>query len=113
MLVLRSLGAIVAGFLTVVLFSVATDTILERTGIFPSASAGAYGTSLLALALLYRTIYTILGGFITAYLAPQKPMRLVSILGILGTLAGIGGAVAGWNLSAHWYPIALALFAFP
>jgi hypothetical protein len=40
-------------------------------------------------------------------------MKHVFILGVLGTLGGIAGVIAGWNLSQHWYPIALAVTAFP
>lgn len=40
-------------------------------------------------------------------------MKHVKILGVIGTLGGITGIFAGWNLSDHWYPIALAVTAFP
>ncbi len=109
MIYLKSAGAIIAGFLTVVVFSIVTDKVLEASGVFPPMLS----TAMLAFALLYRTIYTVLGGYITAWLAPEKPMRLVYILAILGTLGGVGGAIAGWNLSEHWYPVALAVLAFP
>jgi hypothetical protein len=35
---LKSIGAVVGGFLTVVILSVGTDTVLEQMGIFPSIS---------------------------------------------------------------------------
>ncbi len=31
----------------------------------------------------------------------------------LGQLSGIAGVVFGWNLSAHWYPIMIAITAIP
>lgn len=112
--ILKSIGAVVAGFLTVVLLSIGTDWVVEHLGIFPPPSAeGLYITWMLVLALAYRTIFTVAGGYVTAWLAPSNPMRLVIILGILGTLGGIGGVIGGWNLSAHWYPIAIAVLAFP
>lgn len=111
---LKSVGAVLAGFLVVVVLSMGTDWALETFGIFPPASdQGLYITWMLALALFYRTVYTILGGYMTATLAPGRPMRHVYVLGFLGTLGGIAGVVAGWNLSDHWYPIALAVLAFP
>ena len=114
MYIMKSVGAVGAGFLIVVVLSVGTDWVLETLGIFPPASEqGLFISWMLAVALLYRTIYTILGGYMTARLAPDKPMRLVYVLGVLGTLGGIAGVVAGWNLSDHWYPIALAVLAFP
>jgi hypothetical protein len=114
MAILKSIGAIVGGFLTVVLLSVGTDYIVEYFGIFPPASEqGLYVAWMLALALIYRTIYTVLGGYVTAKLAPVNPMRHVVMLGVLGTLGGIAGVIVGWNLSSHWYPMALAVLAFP
>jgi len=42
----------------------------------------------------YRQYYTVVGGYVTAALAPDPPMRYVIILGLigltLGTLAAIG-----------------------
>ncbi len=111
---LKSIGAVFAGFVTVVILSVATDSALEAADIFPPiSSAGLFVTWMLALALFYRTVYTVLGGYVTARLAPSNPMRHVMILGIIGTVAGTLGAIAGWNLSQHWYPIALAVLAYP
>jgi len=68
---------------------------------------------MLAFALAYRILYTILGGYITATLAPQNPMKHVWILAAIGQLGGIAGVIGGWNLSAHWYPLALAVSAIP
>lgn len=111
--ILRSIGSVIAGFLTVVIFSIGTDTILEKIGFFPSIGEGVLSSPMLLLALFYRTVYTLAGGYVTALLAPRVPMKHVAVLGVLGTIGGIAGVVAGWNLSAHWYPIALALLAFP
>lgn len=111
---LKSIGSILLGFIIVVVLSTATDFILEKAGIFPPATdQGLYITWMLALALFYRTVYTIAAGFITASVAPNRPMKHVMILGILGTIGGIIGVITGWNLSSHWYPIALAVLAYP
>jgi uncharacterized membrane protein len=110
--ILKSIGAVIAGFLVVVILSTVTDTILEKLGIFPSPQGGLFITRLLVVAFLYRSLYTVIGGYVTAWLAPNRPMRHVTILGIIGTIAGILGVIAGWNLSAHWYPIAIAATGF-
>jgi len=108
----KSIWAIFAGFLTVVLLSTGTDFILEKTGIFTPPEQGFFTTWMMVLAFAYRSVYTIAGGYVTASLAPQNPMRHVVILGCIGTAAGIAGVFIGWNLSDHWYPIALAATGF-
>lgn len=112
----KSIGAVLAGFLTVAVLSIVTDAILEKTGIFPSyESQMQFGSPvwLLVTALIYRSIYTLIGGFVTAKLSPVKPMRQVIILGIIGTIAATAGIIGGWKLGNQWYPIALAVTGFP
>jgi hypothetical protein len=107
----KKIWAVVAGFLVVVILSVVTDIILEKAGIL---SVVNMSTGMLVLAFVYRSIYTVAGGYVTAMLAPaESRMKLVKILGIVGTIAGVLGVIVGWDLSDHWYPIALAVTAFP
>ncbi len=112
--VFKSIGAVLAGFIAVFILSIGTDAILEALGIFPPQSQPQLFIGwMLILAFIYRSAYGVVGGYITARFAPNNTMRHVAILGILGTIGGIAGVIAGWNLSAHWYPIALAVTAFP
>lgn len=113
---LKSIGAVLAGFLTVFILSTMTDFILEKTGIFPSPEYQMENGSpvwLLLTALIYRSIYAILGGYVTAKLSPTNPMSKVKILAILGTIGGIIGVIVGWQFGNQWYPIALAVTAYP
>ena len=109
----KSIVAVGLGFITVAVLSIVTDSILESLGIFPSLGTGLFIPWMLVVALVYRCIYTVIGGYVTAKLAPSNPMKHVIILGIIGTFAGIGGVIFGWNLSPHWYPIAIVVTAFP
>lgn len=111
--ILRNIGAVTGGFLVIVMLSIGTDWMLERLHIFPSDGEGLFITWMLVLAFIYRSVYAVLGGYVTAYLAPSYPMRHVYTLAAIGTLGGIAGVYAGWDLSPHWYPIALAVTAFP
>ena len=106
----KSVGAVIAGFVTVAFLSVVTDYILETYGIFPPATnPDAYPVWMLPLALFYRSIYTIGGGYITARLAPRNPLKHVIALMILGGIGGVAGAISGWDLGNHWYPVLLAI----
>jgi hypothetical protein len=109
---LKGIGAILAGFITVFILSIGTDSVLESVGIFPPLGT-VFNTWMLLLALIYRCAYTVAGGYITAMLAPGRPMRHAINLGIIGIIAATLGAAAGWNLSQHWYPIALIVTALP
>ena len=110
--ILRSVGAVVAGFAAVVVLSIATDAVFHALGVFPPVgqpmTAGLY-----VLALAYRTLFTVAGGYITARLAPRRPLAHAVVLGMIGIVAGTLGAVAMWQLGDQWYPIALVLLALP
>jgi hypothetical protein len=109
---LRYAGAFVAGFATVAILSMATDAVLHSTGIYPKD--GSVGSDAnLAFALAYRTVFTVLGGYLAARLAPANGLRLSIILGVVGTIAATAGAVAMWNVGHNWYAIALAALALP
>lgn len=120
---LKSTGIVLAGFILTLVLTMGTDTVLENTGIFPTvAYQQQFGFNVLwmnLLAIFYRVIYTILGGYITAKLAPNKPMRHVIALGILGTVIAIVGNIAvsmipaTKNVLPLWFMVALVLMAFP
>ena len=66
----RSIWAVVAGFLAVVILSLATDVVMHLLHIFPPLGQ-AMSNELFAWATIYRTIYAIVGSYITARLAPE------------------------------------------
>lgn len=111
----RSIGAVFAGFLTVVVLSLGTDQLLHLLDVYPPWGQTMYEPALNLLALGYRVVYTILGSYLTARLAPHSPMRHAWVLGFIGLAFGTLGAVATipMNLGPAWYPIAIALTALP
>lgn len=111
--ILKSIGAVVAGIIIIVVLSTLTDFVLEKLGIFSPPEQGLFITWMLLLAFIYRSVYAVLGGYVTAALAPVNPMRHSIILGVIGTVVSIIGVFAGWDLSEHWYPIALVLTSLP
>ena len=112
---LRSTGALLAGFFTVAILSLATDQVLHVLNVYPPWGQPMYDPGLNLLALGYRIVYTVLGGWVTARLAPHSPMRHVMILAIIGQIMGLLGVAAAFSqeLGPHWYPIALAATAIP
>lgn len=113
--ILKGIGAILAGIIFIVFTHTATDFVLERLGIFPPPSQGFNVTWMVVLATVYRSLYTIGGGYLTALLAPEPKMRYVLILGLFGLVVSTLAAIATipMKLGPSWYPIALAALALP
>jgi hypothetical protein len=114
--VIRSTVAVLAGFLSVVVLSLVTDQALHVLRVYPPWGQPMYDTGLNLLALSYRIVYTVAGGYITARLAPRRPMRHVAVLGGLGLIAGTAGVIVAMrigDLGPIWYPIALDVTGFP
>jgi hypothetical protein len=113
---LQSIGAVLAGAAAGVAVTLATDAVLHKVGVFPPTGQPA-SDGPLALATLYRTIYGVGGAYLTARLAPSRPMLHVMFLGGLGFIASLAGAIATWNkmeiYGPHWYPVALVVLALP
>ncbi len=110
----KSSGAIFAGFITVLLLSIVTDLIVEGVGILPPATQPeAYQWWHLLIALMYRSLFAVAGGYVTATLAPDKPVRHAIILATIGTVFGTLGTMANWDkavaTSGIWYPIVLLI----
>ena|SRR5262249_16992526 len=113
---LRSVGAMLAGFLAIVIFSIATDSAMHGTGVFPPLGA-PMSDALFLLATAYRIVYSVAGCYIAARFAPDQPMRHALALGVVGVVVSAAGAVATWNrgpaFGPHWYPLALIALAMP
>ncbi|ERR1700756_319410 len=111
---LRSVGAVIAGALVGILLSVGTDALLQAVGVLPRVGQPATSPILL-LATAYRTLYGVVGSYITARSAPNRPMTHAMVLGFMGLAANLAGTIATWNkgLGPHWYPITLIVLALP
>jgi hypothetical protein len=80
----RSVLAILAGFVLIGLLAFGTDAILMAAGVFPPMSAQITSVGLLLGTLVYVAAYAIFGCWLAAALAPSQPMRHALILGGLG-----------------------------
>src|SRR5271155_4191665 len=91
-----SIGAVLAGFIVAVILSIGTDALMHAIGLFPQLGQTMSG-GLFLLATVYRTVYSVVGSYITAWLAPYCPMKHALVGGAIGTVVGIVGAVVTWN----------------
>lgn len=110
----KSVWAVVAGVLFIIVVSTLVDIALHAAGVYPGMSQ-PLDDRLSLLALTYRIVIGVLGGWLTARLAPANPMKHALILGAVGIVLGLAGVIATWNkgLGPRWYPISLVVLAVP
>lgn len=112
----RSILSILVAFVSVVVLSFGTDELLHLFAGFPPLGH-VYTDRQFMWATLYRTIYGVIGSYITAALAPWKPMKHSLIGGAIGFgLSGlglVGAVIAGPKMGPLWYPLALLIGVMP
>lgn len=112
----RSARAVLVGFVFVIAVTLGTDLVLHAIGLYPRWGQ-SMSDALFLLATAYRIVYGVAGSYITARIAPNRPMQHAVAGGIIGLVLSIAGAVATWNrvpsLGPHWYPVALVITALP
>src|SRR5262245_23170487 len=109
---LRSVGAVLAGLVSTFVVTTAVDIVLHTLGVFPPMSE-RMADSLFVLALGYRIPVNVGGSYVTARLAPARPLRHALALGVVGTVIATVGAFAFGNMGPAWYSIANIVIALP
>lgn len=111
----RSILAVLAGLIAIFVTHLGTDQVMHELRIFPPWGEPMHDPALNFLALAYRCVFSVLGCYLTARLAPRAPMGHALALGLLGTALSTAGVIAtsGMDLGPRWYPIALAVSALP
>jgi len=109
----RRIGVVLAGLVAIFAVTTAVDVVMHATGVFPPAGAPPMSGALFLLAFAYRFVIDVAGSWLTARLAPDRPMRHALALGWVGLALSITGTIAMWNAGPHWYPLALAASALP
>jgi hypothetical protein len=114
--IVKSIGAVLAGLVAVIVLSMGADVLLHATGVYPPWGE-PMSDSQLALATVYRSAFAVAGSFISAQLAPVKPMQHAVALGIVGFVIALLGTLLTWNggpeYGRKWYPITLVIISIP
>jgi hypothetical protein len=112
----RSTGAVFAGLVVIVILSTLGDVVMHATGVFPPWGQ-PMSDSLFLVATAYRIVFSIAGCYLTARLAPDRPMQHALVLGVIGIVISAAGAAATWNrgpeFGPHWYPLLLVAVSLP
>ena len=111
---LKSIWAVVAGVLTIIIVTTIVDLVLHAVHVYPPMDQ-PLDDALALLASSYRLVISIASAWLTARLAPNRPLHHAMILGYVGVVLGLVGLVLTWNLGLgpRWYPVSLVLLAIP
>ena len=112
--ILKSIGAILAGFIFIGVTHSTIDAVLEGMDILPKGHLYV-STPLILLVICYRAVFSFAGCYLAARLSPHNPLKHSLILGGIGTVLSAAGAIvtAGMNIGPSWYAWSLALIALP
>jgi len=102
----RLILAILAGLAAGAVLSTMADSAFHAAGIYPPPGQPMMNDGLLAIAFAYRAVFAIGGTYLAAMLANNRARTAVWALGIIGTLAWLGGSIALWEYARPWYNIA-------
>src|SRR5689334_11315332 len=92
----KSLVALAAGVLVVVVVTTLVDIALHVAGVYPPLDQ-PIDTRLALLATSYRLVIGVYAAWLTARLAPTGPMKHAMILASIGVVLGLVGVVTTWN----------------
>ena len=96
----RSILAVGAGVLVIVIITTLVDIVLHAAGVFPPMGQRITdGQAMLATA--YRIVISVGGAWVTARLAPDRPMKHALILGYVGVVLGLTTAPR-WPWRSAW-----------
>jgi hypothetical protein len=104
----RSMAAILLGLIAVIVLPVGTGQLLRHLEIFTQGYP--------LLALIYRFVYLVLGGYLAARFAPSSPMRHALILGGIWLVVSVFAAtilIRMQFLGPPWYYYGLIITALP
>ncbi len=111
---MRSVGAVAVGFLFIAVLSFGTDILLRVT--FPDdidVPGEIVSLRVLAISLTSAAVYATVGCYLTARLAPSRPMRHALLLGVLVLVFTVVNADFLWMLAADWYRLASLVIVMP
>lgn len=101
---IKSIGAIAAGFFVTAVIALAADEVLLRVATGVRDAAGRINdTRILVIMLTYTAVSAIGGGYVTAWLAPARPLMHAMVLGGIALALSVVATVMFWESGPVWY----------
>jgi hypothetical protein len=110
---LRSILAVLAGWLAVGVLVVLTDGVLHKMYPNDYVHGKVPPDNLMMVSLATATLYSVLGGYITARLARHRPWHHILGLIVWGEVMGIVSFIFSRGQVPDWYSLALLALWFP
>jgi hypothetical protein len=111
---MRSVWAVLAGFILIGILSFGTDTIMHAMSPWAyDDKGGTTNVPILLVSMLYSAVYGLVGCYVAARLAPSSPMKHALILGLVGVV--VTGLInfGLWGHVPAWWSIANVLVVMP
>jgi hypothetical protein len=112
--VLKSIWAVFAGFAVATALALGADYLVMAAApqyADPQARVGNAG--LLAAMLAYTALFGAAGAWVTAWLAPRRPMMHAVILGVIALLLALTATTVFWATAPAWYHVLSVLLVLP
>lgn len=101
---LRSILAVVAGFVVIGILAFGTGKLVQSTSPSEFDASGTPTTTLMMIVqLLYVGVYATFGCWLAGRLAPSRPMLHALIVGVLGLALNIPSAIMLRDTHPAWY----------
>jgi len=112
---LRSVAAIVIGFVVIGALALGTDALLHSwmPDVFNPTTLTTAGAGILLLTIVYVGVFAIAGCYLAARLAPERPMLHAMILGVLGLVFNVVGTIGQWATAPVWYHVTSLVLVLP
>lgn len=111
---IRSILAVIAGSVTWMVTALGMDAVLMK---FTPLSFGTKGevesVSMLLFMLSYSLLFSVLGGYVAAYIAGRKEIQHAFALGVLQLTMGIMATVQFFDTAPLWFHVACMSLIVP
>ncbi|HYR07951.1 MAG TPA: hypothetical protein VEQ60_09290 [Longimicrobium sp.] len=111
----RSILAIVVGFVLTGALNFGTNTVLSRVApdMVPPSGTPNTNTAALLVICAYVALFGILGCYVTARLAPSRPLLHALIMGGIALAMSIPVTMSVWNDTPVWFNVYNLLAVMP
>lgn len=111
----RSVLVIVGGFLLIgaLAFGGSAVAMSAFPHLFDGATGATRDTRMLAALIAWVFVAATFGCWLTARLAPNRPMRHAMILGVAGLAFNVVGTIVNWETAPAWSHVVSLLLVLP